>query len=154
IRKTIFAVSPDEARAILTGILVAFESDTVKFVATDTHRLAVRSAKVLDGSGSVNAIVPARAMTELNRILADEDGDINIRFSENQVQFMTPQGISVVSRLIEGQYPNYERVIPSSYEKTLTLQTQVFQRAVKRAAIVARNNANRVVLKTLDQNLA
>jgi DNA polymerase-3 subunit beta len=154
IRKTIFAVSPDEARAILTGILVALEGDTVKFVATDTHRLAVRTARVNDGAGSVNAIVPARAMNELNRILADEDGEVSVQFSENQVQFMTPQGISVVSRLIEGQYPNYERVVPSGHEKTLTLQTQMFQRAVKRAAIVARNNANRVVLKTLDHNLA
>src|SRR5258706_4764196 len=94
IRKTIFAVSPDEARAILTGILVAFDNDTVKFVATDTHRLAVRTAKVQEGNGSVNAIVPARALTELNRILADEDGEVTVKISDNQVQFMTPQGIS------------------------------------------------------------
>src|SRR5262245_50954946 len=85
IRKTLFAVSPDEARAILTGILVAFEGDTVKFVATDTHRLAVRTAKVQDGAGSVNAIVPARAMNELNRILADEDGEVTVRISDNQI---------------------------------------------------------------------
>ncbi len=153
IRKTIFAVSPDEARAILTGILVDFKGDEVKFVATDTHRLAVRTAKVNAGNGSQQAIIPARAMNELQRMLADEDGDVNVRLSANQVQFTTPTGITMVSRLIEGQFPNYERVIPSRYEKRLTLETQTFQRAVRRAAIVARNNANRVVLKTLDDKL-
>ncbi len=154
IRKTLFAVSPDEARAILTGILVSLDGNSLKFVATDTHRLAVRSATVSDGRGSVTAIVPARAMNELMRLLADEEGDVRVCLSDNQVEFVTPQGIHVISRLIEGQFPNYERVIPSSHTRLLTLQTQAVQRAVKRAAIVARNNANRVVLKTLDDKLA
>ncbi len=154
IKKTLFAVSPDEARAILTGILVALDGDKVTFVATDTHRLAVRYAKATEGRGSVNAIVPARAMNELMRILTDEVGNVTVRLSDNQVQFMTPQGITVVSKLIEGQFPNYERVIPTAHEKTLTLQTQPLQRAVRRAEIVARNNAHRVVLKTQGENLA
>lgn len=153
IRKTLFAVSPDEARAILTGILLAFEGETLKLVATDTHRLAVASATIKDGRGAQNAIVPARAMSELQRILTDADGDVTVRLSDNQVLFVTPQGIQVVSRLIEGQFPNYERVIPTQHDKKLTLQTQSMLRAVRRASIVARNNANRVVLKTLDDKL-
>ena len=153
IKKTIFAVSPDEARAILTGILIALEGDSLTFVSTDTHRLAVRTATVSNARGSQNAIVPARAMNELMRILSDEDGDVQVSMSGNQIRFVTPQGISVISRLIEGQFPNYERVIPTQHEKKLTLQTQPFQRAVRRAAIVARNNANRVILKTLDERL-
>jgi DNA polymerase-3 subunit beta len=154
IRKTIFAVSPDEARAILTGILIALDGDTIKFVSTDTHRLAVRTAAVINARGSQNAIVPARAMNELMRILSDEEGDVEVTMSGNQIRFVTPQGITVISRLIEGQFPNYERVIPTQHEKQLTLQTQPLQRAVRRAAIVARNNANRVILKTLDDRLA
>ncbi len=154
IKKTIFAVSPDEARAILTGILIALEGDTIRFVSTDTHRLAVRTATVNNARGSQNAIVPARAMNELMRILSDEDGEVEVTMSGNQIRFITPQGITVISRLIEGQFPNFERVIPTQHEKKLTLQTQPFQRAVRRAAIVARNNANRVILKTLDDRLA
>lgn len=154
IKKTIFAVSPDEARAILTGILIALDGDTIKFVSTDTHRLAVRTASVSNARGTQNAIVPARAMNELMRILSDEDGDVEVTMSANQIRFVTPQGITVISRLIEGQFPNYERVIPTQHEKKLTLQTVSFQRAVRRAAIVARNNANRVILKTLDDRLA
>src|SRR5205807_9129952 len=107
IKKTIFAVSPDEARAILTGILLAFEGDTLKLVATDTHRLAVRSAKVSDSRGSHQAIVPARAMNELMRLLSDESGDVTVSISERHVLFVTPLGIRVVSQLIEGQFPNY-----------------------------------------------
>ena len=154
IKKTIFAVSPDEARAILTGILIALEGETVRFVSTDTHRLAVRTANVNNARGTQNAIVPARAMNELMRILSDEDGEVEVTMSGNQIRFVTPQGITVISRLIEGQFPNFERVIPTQHEKKLTLQTQPFQRAVRRAAIVARNNANRVILKTLDDRLA
>jgi len=158
IRQTIFAVSTDEARAILTGILMVFEGDTIRFVATDTHRLAVRSARVTEGRGAQTAIVPARAMNELQRLLTDEDGDVTVRLSDNQVLFTTPEkngreGISLVSRLIEGQFPNYQRVIPSSFTKKLTLQTGPFQKAVRRASIVARENANRVILKTLDDKL-
>ena len=158
IKQTIFAVSTDEARAILTGILVIFEGDTLKFVATDTHRLAVRTAKVKEGHGAQSAIVPARAMNELQRLLADEDGDVEVHLSDNQVQFVTPakdgrDGVSLVSRLIEGQFPNYQRVIPAGYAKKLTLQTAPFQKAVRRAAIVARENANRVVIRTLDDKL-
>lgn len=158
IKQTLFAVSTDEARAILTGILMVFEGDMVKFVATDTHRLAVRTAKVSQGSGSQTAIVPSRAMNELQRLLADEEGDVTVRLSENQVLFITPgkegrEGISLVSRLIEGQFPNYQRVIPTGFAKKLTLQTGSVQKAVRRASIVARENANRVILKTLDDKL-
>jgi len=154
IRKTIFAVSPDEARAILTGILVVFAGDTVKFVATDTHRLAVCWSSVTDGQGGRQAIVPARAMNELMRLLEDADGEVTVRISENQILFLLPGGVELVSRLIEGQFPNYERVIPARSERVLTLETQPFLQAVKRAAIVARSNANRLVLSTLDDRLA
>lgn len=158
IKQTIFAVSADEARAILTGILVVFEENTLKFVATDTHRLAVRSAPVTGGHGAQSAIVPARAMTELQRILVDEDGDVLVRLSENHAQFITPgregaEGISLVSQLIQGQFPNYQRVIPTQHTKKLTLETGPVLRAVRRASIVARENANRVILKTLDDHL-
>jgi DNA polymerase-3 subunit beta len=158
IKQTIFAVSTDEARAILTGILMVFDGDTLKFVATDTHRLAVRTTTVKEGHGSQSAIVPARAMNELQRILSDDDGDVIVRLSENQVLFITPgkegqEGISLVSRLIEGQFPNYQRVIPPGFAKKLTLQTGTFQKAVRRASIVARENANRVILRTLDDRL-
>lgn len=153
IKQTVFAVSTDETRAILTGILMVFEGETLRFVATDTHRLAVRTASVKEGHGAQQAIVPARAMNELMRILEDAEGEVSVRLSENQVLFVTPQGISLVSRLIEGQFPNYQRVIPTAFQKRLTLKTSDFQKAVRRASIVARNAANRLILRTQGEML-
>jgi DNA polymerase III subunit beta len=156
IRQTLFAVSTDEARAILTGILVVFEDDAVKFVATDTHRLAVRETRVTEGRGGPQkAIVPARAMTELARLLTDAEGDVRVTLSNNQIQFSLPgeNEIQIVSRLIEGQFPNYQRVIPASHQKKLTVEVDALLRAVRRASIVARENAHRIVFRTDEDKL-
>lgn len=146
IRHVLFAVSTDETRAILTGVLVQFKGDQIKMVATDTHRLAVRNATVSGGEGNANAVVPARAMNELLR-LADDEEPVSVSLAQGQARFETG-GTTMVTRLIEGQFPNYERVIPTGHDRKLTLETGEFLRAVRRAAIVARDNAHRVVLET------
>jgi DNA polymerase-3 subunit beta len=132
-----------------------FDGETLKFVATDTHRLAIKTAVIKDGHGSQNAIVPARAMNELTRQLSDSEGDFRITLSPNQVRFELPgeDEVQIVSRLIEGQFPNYQRVVPSEFHKKLSIQTQPLLRAVRRASIVARDSANRVVLRTEDDRL-
>lgn len=155
IRQTRFAVGTDEARPILTGILMVFDGETLKFVATDTHRLAVKSAKVAQGTGSQNAIVPARAMNELTRLLTDDEGNVEVRLSGNQVMFILPgeNQVQIVSRLIEGQFPNFQRVIPAEHQKSLTIPAATLQSAVKRASIVARENSQRVIFRTDDMRL-
>lgn len=155
IRQTRFAVGTDETRPILTGILMVFEGETLKFVATDTHRLAVKTAKVTNGNGSQNAIVPARAMNELTRLLTGEDGDVEVRLSGNQVMFLLPgeNQVQIIARLIEGQFPNFQRVIPAEHTKRLTIPTPNLQSAVKRAAIVARENSQRVIFRATHDKL-
>ncbi|HZP84048.1 MAG TPA: DNA polymerase III subunit beta [Chthonomonadaceae bacterium] len=155
IRHTIFAVSPDESRAILTGILMVFDGETLKFVATDTHRLAVKTAQTTDGRGSQNAIVPSRAMNELTRLLTDGEGNVQVTLSDNQVRFALPgeADVQIISRLIEGQFPNYQRVIPAEYQKRLKIPVEALLRAVRRASIVARENSHRVVLRTEEDKL-
>jgi|SRR5579872_464026 len=156
IRQTQFAVSQDEARAILTGVLVVYEENTVKFVATDTHRLAVKETRVSEGSGgSQRAIVPVRAMNELARLLTDAEGDVRVVISSNQIQFELPgEGdVQIVSRLIEGQFPNFQRVIPTAHQRRLTVEVGALLRAVRRAAIVARENAQRIVFRTNEDKL-
>jgi DNA polymerase-3 subunit beta len=154
IRQTIFATSSDETRAILTGVLVVFQGDSLKLVATDTHRLAVRDCAVKEGSGSASAIVPSRAMGELARIVGSGDGEVIVTLSSNQIQFQIPDekggDTTLISRLIDGQFPNYERVIPAQHTKKLTIERDPFAAAVKRAAIVARDSASRVVLRTTE----
>ena len=154
IKQTIFATSTDETRAILTGVLVVFQGDSLKLVATDTHRLAVRDCPVKEGSGSASAIVPSRAMNELLRIVGNEEGEIVVTLSGNQIQFQVDDAsgskTTLISRLIDGQFPNYERVIPAQATKTLTVERAPLAAAVKRASIVARDSASRVVLRTTE----
>ena len=154
IKQTIFATSTDETRAILTGVLVVFQGDSLKLVATDTHRLAVRDCPVKEGSGSASAIVPSRAMNELLRIIGNEEGEIVVTLSGNQIQFQVDDAsgskTTLISRLIDGQFPNYERVIPAQATKTLTVERAPLAAAVKRASIVARDSASRVVLRTTE----
>ena len=147
IRQTLFAVSPDESRAILTGILLILNGDEIKFVATDTHRLAIRTSTAAKAAGEANCIVPRRALDELSRMLEDEDGPVAVSIADSQIKFVV-NDVIIVSRLIEGQFPNYERVIPSECEKKLTIPSEEFLARVRRASIVARENANRLILHT------
>jgi DNA polymerase-3 subunit beta len=124
-------------------------------VATDTHRLASIESVVLEGHGSHNAIIPSRAMNELTRLLTDAEGDVQVILSNNQIQFDLPgdAGIQIVSRLIEGQFPNFQRVIPTNHTRRLKIPSEPLLRATRRAFIVARENSNRVILKTVDDKL-
>lgn len=156
IRQTIFAVSSDDSRPVLTGILLDVKLGLLRFVATDTHRLAVRDVPLNDFTGKeTRAVVPARAMQEVLRIVTSaEDGIINVTLTENQVKFVVEDNkagthTTVISRLIEGQFPSYERVVPQSYERRLTIEREAMLASLRRAAIVAREgSAHRIVLRT------
>jgi DNA polymerase-3 subunit beta len=158
IRQTLFATSSDETRIILTGMLLVFQGDTLRFVATDTHRLTMKDAIVKEaGEGaqpSASAIVPSRVMNEVLRILGNSDGDVSIVLGGNQIKFEMEHDrgghTTLISRLIDGQFPNYERVIPKEPTRTLTIRRDDLSAAVKRAAIVARENNNRIVLRSSD----
>lgn len=153
IRQTIYAVSTDDTRPILTGVLMVLKENDLKMVATDTHRLCVKTIELTGAEGDAYAIVPSRAMSELLRILTgEEDKTVSVSISDNQASFDT-DGVHLVSRLIEGQFPNFERVIPAEHNRTLTLQVDPFQQGVKRASIVAREDANKIVLKTGEEKL-
>lgn len=156
IRQTLFATSSDETRVILTGMLLVFQGDSLRLVATDTHRLALRDAIVKDAGenaqASASAIVPSRVMTEVLRIIGGGDGDVSVTLGGSQIKFELAHDrgghTTLISRLIDGQFPNYERVIPASPTRTLTISREEFSAAIKRAAIVARENNNRVVLRS------
>ncbi len=155
VKQTVFAVSADESRPILTGILLSYKEGKLLAVATDTHRLAVRSLATTEGSGpDLQAVVPARAMNEVLRMAAGEEGFITVALSENQVQFRVEDekngsGTTLITRLIDGQFPSYERVVPQSHDKTVNIQRDDLLSALKRASIVAREgSANRVILRS------
>lgn len=153
IKQTIFAVSTEETRAILTGVLVEYDGVTLRMVATDTHRLTVRSHPVgvnaLDAP--ITAVIPARSMNELARIVGDYEGEVDVQIGGNQASFRPiddPRQTFLITRLIDGQFPAYQRVIPTTHTKRLTMATDEFLRAVRRASLVARDVSNRLIFST------
>ena len=159
VRSTIFAASRDETRAILTGVLIERDGDTVKMVATDSYRLAVKSApasqvKIEGGEEKWQAIIPARGLQELNRMLGPgaEETPVRIRASEQQIMFAVGPYL-LVSRLIEGQFPNYARLLAAEPDRMVTVDREDLLGAIRRAAIVARTEASKLLFRAADGTL-
>ena len=145
--ETAFAAASDEARPILTGVLAKFEGDQLTLAAADNYRIAVKTITVLDPVEETSVVIPARALTELSRILADVDDPVSIvlAHSRNQLLFHV-EGIDLVTRLIDGQYPNYQSVLPASHATRAVLDREELLRAVRPAALIAHESANIVKL--------
>lgn len=146
--ETAFAAASDEARPILTGVLARFEGDTVTLAAADNYRIAVKSIPILDAVPDTSVVIPARALNELVRILADVDEPVEIVLAQarNQILFHL-EGVDLVSRLIDGQFPNYQQVLPQSHSTRAVLDREELLRAVRPAALIAHESANIVKLQ-------
>jgi DNA polymerase-3 subunit beta len=134
------AASRDEARPVLTGVLLEISREGVTLVATDSYRLAVREL-VATAGGEAKAIVPERAMTEAGRAAqAIDKGDIELFVDESQVAFQLGT-LMLTSRLIEGEFPNYRQLLPEQYESRLTVSRQQLMDAVRRVGLLARDTS-------------
>jgi len=149
LRMTTFAASKEETRSILMGVLFEARGGTMTMVATDTHRLAWKRAQLgSEVAQTVTAIVPAKPLAELERLLKDSvDDSVQVRFGASQVQFQTAD-VTLVSRVLDGQFPNYEKVIPKSTERKVTFDRNEFLNAVRRVYIVARQNSEKAIVAT------
>jgi DNA polymerase-3 subunit beta len=146
LEETIFAAASDEARPILTGVLARFEGSRLTLAAADNYRIAVRTIDILDPVEAVSVVIPARALTELGRILADTAVELVLAQARNQVLFHL-DGIDLVSRLIDGQFPNYQQVLPASHASRAEFDREELLRAVRPAALIASSSANIVKLE-------
>jgi DNA polymerase-3 subunit beta len=143
IRKVIFSVSTDETRYVLNGVLMMLENDKWHMVSTDGHRLSFIEKKLTEPTTQkINHIIPAKALQELIKILSSE-GTVNVQLNENQIIFSTPD-IILMSRLIDGQFPNYDQVIPKKAEKKINCQTEKYMAATRRVALMASDKSNSV----------
>src|SRR3954463_7731786 len=147
LEETIFAAASDEARPILTGVLARFEGNRLTLAAADNYRIAVKTVEILDAVEATSVVIPARALHELDRVLADTDDPVSIvlAHSRNQLLFHL-EGVDLVTRLIDGQYPNYQSVLPSSHATRAVLDREELLRAVRPAALIAHESANIVKL--------
>lgn len=146
IKKTVFACAADEARPMFTGCLLETEGQEIRMVGTNTHRLAFKKAELSQNSdNNAKMIIPAKILAELARILISEEPlDVEISWQRNQVSFAF-DNIFIISRLIEGQFPDYNKVIPPSFATVVKTNTDIFLDAVERVSLVAKDGDYNVV---------
>ncbi|HZN13656.1 MAG TPA: DNA polymerase III subunit beta [Acidimicrobiales bacterium] len=145
LRQVVRAASADDARPVLTGVLVAAEEGGLRLVATDSYRLAVRDlpgAHVLREGQKV--LVPSRALAELQRLLSGAE-EVTLRLGEHDVTFEVGT-TRLTTRLIEGEFPNYRQLIPASYPNRLIISKDALLDAVKRVKLLVRDQTTPVRL--------
>ncbi|WP_078432210.1 DNA polymerase III subunit beta [Metabacillus halosaccharovorans] len=154
IRQTVFAVSTSETRPILTGVNWKLENGELICIATDSHRLALRKAMInSENQIYYNAVIPGKSLSELSKILDDTSEPIEIVITENQVLFKA-KNLLFFSRLLDGNYPDTSRLIPSDSKTNLTLNSKEFLQAIDRASLLAKEARNNVVkLSTLTDGM-
>lgn len=147
INHTVFAVSTSETRPVLTGVNLVSHENGLNFTATDSHRLSFRKLEDKAFSlGELTAVIPGKSLQELNKIIVDSDETVDVYFSQNQVLF-TYRNIRLISRLIEGKYPDTSRHIPENFETTFTVSKQEFYHAIDRVSLLARESRSNQAVK-------
>lgn len=144
ISEVAFVAATDDSRPVLTGVLTTFAGDMVTMAAADPYRLSVRHARLLDRvEPPIEVIIPAKSLFEVGRILDESDDPVDILVTPNksQVIFHTDEA-DLVSRIIEGQFPNYRQVIPTSHATRVLAQREELLKATRLASYFARDAAN------------
>jgi DNA polymerase-3 subunit beta len=154
VRQVSRAVSRDETRAILTGILLAIEGPSMRMVATDSYRLAVKEVVLEAAAGEeIEVVIPGKALEEVTR-LAGEGDEIVLGVSENQIVFQFGSSV-FVTRRIEGSFPNYRQLIPKESETTAVVAAEELTAAVKRVSLMALHNTPlKISVNVADQTLS
>src|SRR6266511_422023 len=133
------SASRDESRPVLTGILVRFEPEKLVMAATDSYRLSVKETPLEGSTQELEAIIPARALTELGRV-AGGVGELELGVHENQVVFRAGD-VTLTTRRIDGQFPNYRQLLPEAFEQTVVLPRAELLDVVRRVSVMAQRNS-------------
>ena len=141
--KTVFAASADDARPVLTGVYFNSSAGEVSLAATDSYRLA--EAKLGKSTTAINFLLPANAATELLRVVNDTQGELDISIDEQQVQFSAGDA-SLVARLIEGNYPDYKKLIPSKFTVVAKMARAELLNLAKVSSLFARESAGSITI--------
>lgn len=153
----LFAAAVDEGRPVLTGILTEVKDGKLSLVATDGFRLAHREVEITkDGPTQFKSLIPRRTLEEVLKVLDEEDTqEVEISTSEGENQMIFKIGSTIVSsRLIEGQFPAWEKIIPEKYIARAVVEREAFLKAIKLAAVFTRNEANIVVVTCKKEGLS
>ncbi|MFZ5968722.1 MAG: DNA polymerase III subunit beta [Bacillota bacterium] len=144
IRQTVFAAAIDEARPILTGVLMEIENGMVNMVALDGYRLALRQGNIKT-SNSNKAVIPSKTLNELYRIISDEGiSNVDIFFTDKHVLFHMDD-TRIISRLLEGEFINYKQIIPKEHRSCVKVDTRKILDSIERASLLAKEGKNNLI---------
>lgn len=154
IMKTIFAISSEESRYTLNGALLLLKPDSVTMVSTDGHRLALieRNVEVEGIKSELRVLIPKKAMGELQRLLAEGEEDSPVHFAKDESHlFFSTGGRVLISRMLTGQFPNYEAVLPRENRRVVQVEKDPLSAAVRRVALLA-DERSRAIRMQFDKN--
>ena len=151
VERTVFSCSGDDSRPILKGCLFEISGGNLTAVALDGFRMAVVKKQV-SASGDFKAIIPARTLNEITRILDKDDGNIKVILQKNTL-LVEVEGTTLISRLIEGEFVKYNHILPSSFANFVTVGREQFTNSIERASIVARNDRYNIVKLDIKENV-
>lgn len=154
INQVAFAAALNTTRPILTGVYLTVDKDELKMAATDSYRLSEKILKIKDPSGEIACIIPVKTLLELSSTLSlvKEDGEVEVIVSKNQI-FFSVEKIKITSRLIEGQFPNYQQVIPKESKTKVFLNASELSLVLKRINLFAKENNNKILMKVDKESL-
>lgn len=142
--QTSFAISHDESRYALNGVLFTVIGKELRLVATDGHRLAVASRPLVSGGSNVSGIVPRKAVQEIARIVGSGE-EVQVAVSDNQFILQMPSTL-LMARLIEGTFPNYEQVVPKAHPRKVTIARAAITAALRRVSVLSEERTKPVKL--------
>jgi len=143
LERVVFAAATEESRPVLTGVKMEMEGDDIVLAAADGFRLAVNRGKLSEPiEGGVDVIVPARTLNELHRLTGDQDGDVVLTVTEAKSQALFKlENVEIVSQLVQGTFPDYDKLIPASFGTKATVGLPEFRQAARAASIFARDGS-------------
>ena len=153
IERTIFAITQEEGRYTLSGAKFELDKKNAKMVTTDGHRLAfISTARSNGNNDELDVLIPRKTLAELTKLASDFDGDINLGADENHVYFQVGSRL-LISRLLSGQFPNYEMVMPKNNDRTATFDTLSLNQAIRRVALMADERSHAIRLHLAKEQL-
>ncbi len=152
INKTLFATGSDELRPVMSGVYCELSPDHLTFVATDAHKLVRYRRKDARSEQVTSFILPKKPLNQLKGILANKDFEVNIEYTQTNSLF-TFENFKLICRLIDGKYPNYEAVIPTSNPNVLTVDRGLLLNAIRRVALFANQSTHQIRFKISGKEL-
>lgn len=150
IKQTVFAISQDQSKHVLMGELLEIENNNISLVAIDGYRLAVKSCELNYMEKSIKVIIPGKALNDINSLLSSED-DVKLGFDDKNAIFIINE-TRVITRLLEGEFIDYQKLLPREYNTKIKLNTKSLQNSIERASLLSESEKNNLIKLSIRDN--